>query len=210
MDPWPITIEARRSLLSTYEGLDEADWDVASLCEGWTIRQLLAHLILAARPPAREVPPRRRGARGSFDKANHSLAVLDATRPTSQLLQDYRGVLDHRRLSPPGWISQTAPLWDILLHTFDVRIPLGLETDEPADHFEPVVRLLFSRFGRSFITRGRPTVRWIATDHEWAHGSGPEVRGSMADLVLTTSGRSARVDHLDGDGLPLVRAWLSS
>lgn len=206
MDLWPITIRARRSLLSTFEELDEGDWDVGSLCGGWTIRQMLAHLILAARPPARRYVAAVARSRGDFDKANHLLAVTDAARPISELLLEYREVIDHR-FSPPGW-PQTAPLSDILLHGLDVRIPLDLDTDVPADHYEPVLGLIFSRMGRSFTSKGRPTVRWVATDYEWVRGSGPEVRGTMADLALTAAGRAARVDHLGGDGVPIVGSWL--
>ena len=70
MDPWPITVQARRSLLSTFEELDDAQWEAESLCDGWTIRQVLAHLILAARPPARRYIAAAARAKGNFDEAN--------------------------------------------------------------------------------------------------------------------------------------------
>ncbi len=96
MDLWPITIGARRSLLSTFEELDDGDWEMPSLCGEWTIRQVLAHLVLAARPPARRYIAAVTRARGDFDRANHALAVLDASRPTGELLHAYRGVVDYR------------------------------------------------------------------------------------------------------------------
>ncbi len=206
MDLWPITLSARRSLLSTFEELEDDQWEVRSLCEGWTIRQMLAHLVLAARPPAGRYIFAVARAKGSFDRANHSLAIADARKPVDELLADYRGVVGHR-FSPPGW-PQAAPLADILLHSLDVRIPLGHETDRPAEHYEPVLSLLFGRAGRSFTRAGRPRVRWAAIDHEWSDGDGPEVRGTLADLALTAAGRGARVDRLEGEGAPLVQAWL--
>lgn len=207
MDLWPITIRARRSLLSTFEKLEDADWDVGSLCGGWTIRQVLAHLVLAARPPARRYIAAVARAKGDFNKANHSLAVVDAARPTSDLLRAYREVIDHNRFSPGP--LRAALLHDILLHSLDVRIPLDLESDVPADHYEPVMDLTFNRFGRYVTSKGRPTVRWVATDYEWSRGAGPEVRGTMADLALTAAGRGARIDHLDGDGVQIIGTWLS-
>lgn len=36
-----------------------------------------------------------------------------------------------------GWPKQGRSS-DILLHSLDVRIPLGAEADEPAEHYEPV------------------------------------------------------------------------
>ena len=206
MDLWPMTLQARHSLLATFEDLEDDQWEVRSLCDAWTIRQVLAHLTLAARPPARRYIAAVVRARGNFDKANHSLAVVDANRPASELLSDYRGVIGHR-FSPPGW-PDAAPLSDIVLHSLDVRIPLGLETDQPADRYAPVLELLFSRVGRSFTSEGRPTVRWAATDYAWSYGNGPEVRGTMADLALTAAGRAARVDQLEGDGAATIGAWL--
>lgn len=107
--------------------------------------------------------------------------MADGCRPVDDLLVDYRSVLDHR-FAPPGWPT-AAPLGDILLHSLDVRIPLGLDTHEPAQHHEPVMELLSGRFGRSFSRPYRPAVRWVATDHDWSSGEGPEVHGEMADLA---------------------------
>lgn len=207
MNVWPITVAARRSLLSVFEQLDDDQWEVRSLCEGWTIREVLAHLTLAARPPAGRYLAALARAKGSFDKANHTLAITDARQPVSKLLTDYRSVIDHR-FSPPGW-PQAAPLGDILLHSLDVRLPLGLATDQPPEHYEPVLDLLLSRTGRSFTKAGRPDVGWTATDGDWSHGVGPVVRGTIADIALTTAGRVARLDRLTGEGVSVVRDWLA-
>lgn len=175
---WPITVAARRSLLADFERLDDEHWEAQSLCAGWSIREVLGHLVLAARPPAWRYAVAVARAKGSFDEANRSLAVAEGRRPVHELVSAYRDVLDHR-FSPPGWPA-VAPLSDILLHSLDVRIPLGLASDQPAEHYTPVMRLLlFGRVGRSFTTAGRPLVRWNATDHEWAHGGGPLVRGRL-------------------------------
>ena len=206
MDLWPVIVEERRSLLATFEELDRGQWDVPSLSEGWTVRQVLAHLVLAADPPLRRYLPAVVRARGSFDGANHQLAVDDAVRPVGELLAAYRAALPHR-FAPPGWPA-AAPLADILLHALDVRIPLGLPTDRPAARYVPAMELLMSRAGRAFAPGGRPTLRWVATDHAWSDGSGEEVRGAMADLTLTASGRSARLDRLEGPGAGRLRSWL--
>ncbi|MDP1807322.1 MAG: hypothetical protein Q8K72_19245 [Acidimicrobiales bacterium] len=92
----------------------------------------------------------------------------------------------------------------------DVRLPLGLPTERPVAHHVPALDLLCSRKGSlAFVPRGRPSVRWVATDHAWSHGNGDEVQGTMADLALAASGRGARVDALTGPGAPVVAAWLA-
>lgn len=205
MDPWQITLEARRSLVATFEGVEGDQWEVESLCDGWTIRQVLAHLILAARPPARRYVAALLKARGDFDRANHRLAVTDGRRPPAELVSEYRAVVEHR-FSPPGW-PEAAPLGDVLLHSLDVRIPLGVEVAVPPEYYEPVLDLLFTRIGRSFASAGRPPVRWVAEDHPWSHADGPEVRGTMEDLALTAAGRRARIGALQGDGVAALQAW---
>lgn len=206
MDLWPATIAARRALLTTFEQLGDDQWGVQSLSRGWTVREVLAHLTLAARPPAWRYVVALVGTWGSFDKANHALAVAEAQRPVDELLSGYRAVVDHR-FSPPGW-PDAAPLSDVLLHGLDARIPLGLPTDQPATDYEPVMGLLLSRTGRSFTSKGRPRIRWVATDHDWSQGEGEEARGALADLALTAAGRAARLERLEGEGVPSIRAWL--
>lgn len=207
MDLWPWTVDARQSLLATFEELDDQQWEVESRCEGWSVREVLAHLILAARPPARRYVAAVARARGDFDKANHALAVADGRKPPGELIAEYRNVVDHR-FSPPGW-PQAAPLSDILLHGLDVRLALGLPGDQQPERYEPVMGLLFSRAARSFTRAKRPSVTWVATDHSWTRGEGPAVEGAIADLAFTAAGRDARIGQLTGEGVQALRLWLS-
>jgi len=207
MDLWPWTVDARHSLLVTFEELDDEQWAVESLCEGWSIREVLAHLILAARPPARRYLAAIARARGNFDKANQVLAVADGRRPTAELVAEYRSVVNYR-FSPPGW-PQAAPLSDILLHSLDVRLALGVASDQQPERYEPVMGLLFGPLRRSFTQAKRPSLRWVATDHSWTNGTGPAVEGAIADLAFTAAGRRGRIDQLSGEGVPAVRLWLS-
>jgi hypothetical protein len=43
-------------------------------------------------------------------------------------------------------------------------------------------------------------VRLVATDLDWGHGKGPEVRGSGEALLMAMAGRRAALDDLDGPG----------
>ncbi len=206
MELWPITLDARRSLLTTFEQLDGDQWDTPSLCGEWTVREVLAHLILAMKPPLRRYAATAARMRGSFDRANHHLAVEDAKKPLEELLADYRSALEHR-FAPPGW-PEAAPLSDILLHSLDVRVSLGIDDDTPPAHYEPVMGLILGLAGRAVLGSRPPAVRWVATDLDWRHGDGDEVRGAMADLALAAAGRRARIDHLDGYGVEVLWAWL--
>jgi hypothetical protein len=43
-------------------------------------------------------------------------------------------------------------------------------------------------------------VRLVATDLDWSHGRGPEVRGNGEALLMAMAGRRAALDDLDGPG----------
>jgi uncharacterized protein (TIGR03083 family) len=207
VDLWAVIAEERASILETFEALPPEQWDTPSLCGQWTVRQVLGHLVIAADPPTGRFLRELARAGGSFDKANARLAVAEAARPIEDLVARY-GERIGARNTPPGFGPQ-APLSDILLHSLDVRIPLGLPSDRPADHYAPALELLFSSRGqRIFVPKGRPPVRWVATDLAWTHGTGDEVKGTMADLALAASGRGARADALAGPGQPALWAWL--
>jgi len=76
--------------------LDDDQWTTRSLCDGWTIRDVLAHLILAARPPLRRYVGAVMRARGNFDRANNALAANDAHQPIDKLLADFARVASGR------------------------------------------------------------------------------------------------------------------
>ena len=203
-----MVAEERRSLVGTFEGLTDEQWATPSLCGGWSVRQVLGHLVVAADPPTLRFGRELVRARGSFDRANARVAREVAERPVAELLAEYR-VLVTKRASPPGFGAE-APLTDALLHGLDVRLPLGLPTERPVEHHVPAMDLLGSRRAALFfVPRGRPTLRWVATDLDWSHGTGPEVEGTMADLMLAASGRRALLDALAGPGAPALAAWLT-
>ena len=63
--------------------------------------------------------------------------------------------------------------------------------------------------GADLLCRFAPTIRgaWrargvrlVASDVDWSHGTGPEVRGTGEALLMAMAGRLAALDDLDGAG----------
>ena len=208
MDLWGTIVEERESILATFETLTDEQWRTPSLCGDWTVHQLLGHLVVAAHPPRVGFAVEFVKARGDFDRANDALATAEARHSPDELISRYRARIGERA-TPPGFGTE-APLTDILIHSLDVRIPLGLPTERPADRYAHAMKLLLSAKGeRFFVPRGRPKVQWNATDLPWSAGTGPTVEGTMQDLAVAASGRRARIDGLSGPGKQAVVAWLS-
>jgi len=199
--------DERASILETFEELTDEQWEVRSLCGHWSVRQVLGHLVIAGDPPMGRFLLEMAKAAGRFDLAQDRLAKAEAARPTAELLAAYRARV-HKRFAPPGF-GPRAPLTDVVLHSFDVRIPLGLSTERPAERYVPCLELLLDRRALIvFVPRGRPKLRWVATDLAWEHGTGDEVQGTMADLACAASGREARLGALGGPGQLALTRWL--
>jgi uncharacterized protein (TIGR03083 family) len=206
VDYFPAVAADRRAIADMLDGLSPQQWETPSLCDGWTVRHVAAHLSVVLTHGMGTFLVAAIRARGNLDRANCIVVAREATRPIRDIVGDLRANADSR-FTPPTFGSE-APLAEVLLHGEDMRVPLGIADDRPAERWQGALDLLLSPKGRrGFAARGVPALRYVATDTEWAHGSGDEVRGPAAALALTVSGRPARLGELSGPGLATVRAW---
>jgi uncharacterized protein (TIGR03083 family) len=205
VDYFPVIAAERRAIADMLDGLSPQQWETQSLCAGWSVRQVAAHLSVVLTHGVGTFLVAAIRAGGNLDRANRMVAAREATRPIPDLVGDLRANADSR-FTPPTFGSE-APLAEVLLHGEDMRVPLGI-ADGRAERWRGALDLLLSPKGRrGFAAKGVPALRYVATDTEWAHGSGDEVRGPAVALALTVSGRPARLGELSGPGLATVRAW---
>jgi uncharacterized protein (TIGR03083 family) len=205
VDYFPVIAAERLSVADMLDGLSPQQWDTQSLCAGWSVRQVAAHLSVVLTHGMRTFLVAAIKAGGNLDRANTIVTTREATRPIPDIIGDLRANADSR-FTPPTFGSE-APLTEVLLHGEDMRVPLGI-ADGPAERWQGALEFLVSpKARRGFAAKGLPALRYVATDTEWAHGSGDEVRGPAAALGLTFSGRPARLSELSGPGLATVRAW---
>ncbi len=208
MDYFPVIAAERRAVADMLDGLSPQQWETHSLCAGWTVRHVAAHLSVVLTHGMGTFLLAAVRAGGNLDRANRIVTDREATRPIPDIVGDLRANADSR-FTPPTFGSE-APLTEVLLHGEDMRVPLGIADDRPTERWQGALDLLLSPKGRrGFAARGVPALRYVATDTGWAHGSGEEVRGPAAALALTVSGRPARLGELSGPGLATVRAWAS-
>jgi uncharacterized protein (TIGR03083 family) len=206
VDYFPIIAAERRAMADTLDSLTPEQWEAQSLCAGWTVRHVAAHLSVTLTHGMGTFVVAAIRAGGNLHRANRIIVAREAVRPIPDIVGDLRANADSR-FTPPG-LGSEAPLTEILLHCEDIRVPLMIADDRPAERWRGALDFLFSPKGRrGFAARGVPELRYVATDTEWAHGSRDEVRGPAAALGLTISGRPARLGELDGPGLAAVRAW---
>jgi uncharacterized protein (TIGR03083 family) len=187
----------REDLLELLERLTPDQWCAPSLCAGWSVRDVVAHVL-----SYEELGPRQlaeRFARGVFlvDRVN-AVGLQDyAARTPGQLVELLRA-----HLTPSGLtagMGGAIALTDGLIHQQDIRRPLGQPRNIPADRLVPALRTaLFGPVLRG-VLRVRD-VRLVATDIDWAFGRGPEVRGTAEALLLAVAGRPVVLGELSGPG----------
>jgi uncharacterized protein (TIGR03083 family) len=195
---WQHIHVERRAMHEILGGLSEAEWNASSVCAGWRIRDVAAHVISAPQLRLREAPAMVWRGRFDFNR----MGLLDGQRrgqaAPADILRQYE-TFDGSRRQMLG----TRPLIDILVHTQDVTRALGLTHDMPADAAAEATDQawrLAGLLGAGHLVR---SVRMEATDIDWARGTGPALRAPMQELLLLTAGR-ARVAHLDDEATAVL------
>ena len=204
---WARLEEERRSFADLLAGLDDAQWDTASLCEGWSVAEVATHITAGPTGTLREFAWAMVRARGRFGQANRLMVANRMHRPRSAIVADARAHADDR-FSPPG-MGWRAQVTDFLLHRLDVNVPLGLDAPPAHDLWTGALTFLCGpRATRGFIDKGLPELTLVATDAEWAHGVGPRVEGPLEALALAVSRRpTPRLAELAGPGSDTLRRW---
>ncbi|UJW28565.1 maleylpyruvate isomerase family mycothiol-dependent enzyme [Saccharothrix sp. AJ9571] len=183
--------DERLSLADLLEGLSQQEWDVRSLCEGWTVRDVAAHLSLSTRMTIRLSIRGAIRARGNVHRMFDLLARERANQFTPQeLVAQIRETAGSTHLTPGA--SPLDPLIDMLVHGQDIARPLGRPRPMPLDAAVAALDHAWSSrfYGAQKRLRGH---RLVATDREWTGEAGAEeIRGPVADLLLLATGRKLR------------------
>ena len=208
MDIFTEIADERRGLADLLSELTDEQLAARSLCREWSVREVAGHLVVPLEVSTRRFALTILMCRGSFDRANVRLAREQARRPVEELI----GVLRDKatsRFTPPG-SGPEAPLTDLLVHGSDIRWPLGLTRDVPAERAQKALTHLTGGRARGPVAPGTlDGLRFEADDLAWAHGAGPLVRGPAEALLLGITGRAVALGLLSGDGVPALRARLT-
>ncbi len=208
-DSWRVIQAQRHTLADMLEGLTDTQWEKRSLCQGWRVRDVAAHIAMAPQVPSlSSMLADAVRARGNFNLLNHDLAVRHATRPSTQIVAELREHAASRRL--PVVTNYQNILFDILVHGQDIAIPLGIRRDMPVDAARTGATRVWTMGWPFWAKRRLRGLRLTATDTTWTVGHGADVRGPIAAMLLLLTDRPAALPQLTGDGLPTVTATLST
>jgi uncharacterized protein (TIGR03083 family) len=190
----------RGRLLGVLSSLRDEQWRTPSLCAGWSVRDLVVHLLMPYELSAPRFLLLMLRARFDFDRAADRWATVDRRSP-AEVVSGLRATEQRTFSAGPGAPAE-APLSHLVIHAQDVYLPLGVPSPTDPENAGIVLdQLTGPRFPRPFPLDG---LSFSATDAEWRYGDGPEVTGPAAALVTTIAGRSAALPELAGEGVAEV------
>jgi uncharacterized protein (TIGR03083 family) len=199
--------DERRRLAALVGGLDAAQLATPSLCAGWDVKTVAAHIVstvVDGTPAFLRLAVRR----GSMARAIDELARRRAQLPTADVVASLHRCAG-RRISPPLF-GPLDPLADVLVHGGDIRVPLRLPFEPEPQLAALAMDFLTGPWPFGFVPVGRLWgISLHATDIGRRWGRGAEIHGPVAALMLAVSGRRALTHLLEGPGLPLLRDRLA-
>lgn len=193
-----MVADERSDLVALLKTLSFDEWEMPSLCEGWRIRDVVAHLCYDSIPPARYlITFARNGFSGQ--RLNNELMDGAGDLTPTELINTLASTIGR------GMSTVLAPavaLADTFVHQQDIRRPLERPRTIPTDRL-----LTILNHPDPFASSRRRTrdLRFAATDVPWSRGHGPEVRGPGEAICLAVMGRPAALAQLDGEGLEAFR-----
>ena len=183
---WRRVDDQRIELAGLLEGLTPEQWTAQSLCDGWQVRDVAAHLTHSHMHPVRAiVEAARSGFR--FDSMIQRLGREDP-RSQAEIAIALRGMAGSRKRVPGTSVQQ--PLIELLVHGQDITVPLGIDWPMPLDAAREAAQKLS---GMTFPLNGQRRlagIRLVATDAEFAAGEGREVQVLIGDIVMVLAGRA--------------------
>jgi uncharacterized protein (TIGR03083 family) len=192
----------RRQLANLIDDLDDAQLATTSLCAGWDVKTVAAHLV-SVFADSFWVFMRRAVRCRSMARAIDELARRRAELPAAEITGTLRRCADYP-LSPPLF-GPLDPLADILVHGGDIRIPLNLPFRPDPGLAALALDFLTGPWPFGFVPLGRLWgISLHGNDIDRAWGRGAEIHGPVAALMMSVAGRTALLHMLDGPGLPLL------
>src|SRR6185312_8162318 len=195
MDVMALARAERSDLADFLSALAPRQWESPTLCTGWTVRDVVAHIVSYEEHGPADLLERLRRVRFRPQRLNEAALADYRGKSPDELLEFLRTHLEPR--GSTARFGGRVGLVDCLIHHQDIRRPLGMPRDVPADRL--AVALPFAVWApplRGFWkARG---ARLVATDLDWAHGRGPEARGPAEAVLLALAGRGDAAAGLTG------------
>lgn len=198
MDTIRDMIAAQRAeLAEILAGLPAPSWDEPTLCAGWRVREVVAHITMPFRYGGPRFMLELARSRGRFNAMSDRVARRDAARMSpAELAGAVRSNTGHPWKPPGGGF--TGALAHDLIHGLDITVPLGLARPVPEERLRLVLPASLTDRSVRFFGTDLGGIELRASDIDWTLGSGAPLTGAAADLLLVLCGRKLPPGRLAG------------
>jgi len=199
MDTIRDMIAAQRAeLAEVLTGLPGPRWDEPTLCAGWRVREVVAHITMPFRYSRGRFGLELAKSRGRFNEMADRVARRDAAAMSpADLAGAVRSNTGHP-WKPPGG-GYTGALAHDLIHGLDITVPLGLTGPVPQDRLRLVLPGNLTDRSVKFFGVDLDGIELRASDMDWTLGSGAPLTGAASDLLLVMCGRTLPPGRLAGE-----------
>ena len=207
MADWKMAAEARRSYADMVEGADE--WGASTLCGDWNVQQVTGHLASFVDVGLPSFFVNMAKHKFDYDAAADTLAVKHGERSPDQLVAALRSKASKKSAVP--MFPEAMTLLDVVVHTQDVRRPLGLDGSISADMLTTALDFITQHklAGQIIDADTLEGLALSANDIDWSHGEGDEVTGPAEAILMAVCGRPTHED-LTGPGVAILQERQSS
>jgi uncharacterized protein (TIGR03083 family) len=199
MDTIRDMIAAQRAeLAEILTQLPEPGWDEPTLCAGWRVREVVAHITMPFRYGRGKFAFELAKSRGRFNEMADRTARRDAAAMSpADLAEAVSSNIGHPWKPPGGGF--TGALAHDLVHSLDIAVPLGLAGPVPEERLRMVLPASLADRSVRFFSVDQDGVELRAGDIDWTLGSGAPLTGAAADLLLVLCGRMLPAGRLAGE-----------
>ena len=198
MDTVRDMIAAQRAeLAEVLAGLPGPSWDEPTLCAGWRVREVVAHITMPFRYSRGRFALELAKSRGRFNEMADRVAQRDAAAMSPAELAGAVSSNAGHPWKPPGGGFAGALAHD-LIHGLDIMVPLGLAKPIPEERLRLVLPGSLADRSVKFFGVDLDGIELRAQDMDWTLGSGTPLTGAAADLLLVLCGRTLPAGRLAG------------
>jgi uncharacterized protein (TIGR03083 family) len=202
---WTMIHAERARSADMLESLTPEQWDVASLCEGWNVHLVAAHMMIAGEQTTGKFTKDLLASGFRFNVMMDRVARRAGHLSPQEIIARLRARTTTTN-KPPA--ATMAMLGEVVVHGNDIRQPLGI-ADDTSSAAKLACLDMFKKANFPLATKKTIAgLRLRATDADWTYGSGPEVAGPMVALVMAMATRPL-LDSLSGDGVETLRSRLT-
>uniref|UniRef100_UPI003CCC1C32 maleylpyruvate isomerase family mycothiol-dependent enzyme n=1 Tax=Nocardia donostiensis TaxID=1538463 RepID=UPI003CCC1C32 len=195
MSDMDMAEDERKELAALLADLTPQQWQMPTLCDRWTVKDVVAHMI--SYDDLGPTGLAKRFVKGRLLWANQAGVDEFASYSPDQLLELLTTHLRPRGLT--AGFGGMIGLVDGTIHHQDIRRGLGIPRQIPPQRLHRVLTAVRPnpRLGVPWRIRG---LRLEATDLDWSTGKGLLVSGPGEALLMAMTGRRGIIAELTGPG----------